>query len=655
MAIPVSDAFKNAMRSPAKTLRAKIVTDEDTPQTFTDKDDLISFTKESVGYYFGTAIRALTFKLIGTDYNLVGRDVSVSFDVQTDYVADTWATLNYGSFRVSEQAADLDKGVTTFKALGFMGIAAKTPYLAGEITFPCTVQSLIEQVAAKLGVAVDTDLTTLPNYDYVITEDLYAKINGITYRDILSEAAGATASLCAIRGGDNGLDFIAPMMSPLETWTYDNLKKIKLKEKYGPINSVVLARTPQEDNIMDSDEDSIIANGLTELKLANNEILDDDRQDLAQPILDAVDGFGFTPFEATTEGHGWHEVGDRIAVTDGTNTWGVIITDIKVELTGGIKETIKGVTPDPTQTDYARAGGIMKTIYNTEIKVDKQNQLIESVVSELQQLDEETQENFTQILQNITNVITSVQNSGGANLIKNSVGYFLGDNGLPLNWDSTVGTSLTIQPSAEAQAHGSLSGNIMTLVGSTVKQRVTVVADSGSADSPRYSFGVRVKKGAVGTGSITITDGVETWPLNFASGDNPYYAEASIKDILPKNNYLDITVVGSSDSDFTVTDMMMAVGEYKSQWTQANGEFANTQVNIDINGVTVASSTVQGARTLQTPFRFGGYQNGNLVYSLDADAVHSKKAVLTDGIDMPPIKIVAMESGWAFVPMEGSN
>jgi hypothetical protein len=301
----------------------------------------------------------------------------------------------------------------------------------------------------------------------------------------------------------------------------------------------------------------------------------------------------------------------------------------------------------------------MKTIYNTEIKVDKQNQTIESVISELTQLDEETQENFTQILQSITNVVTSVQNSGGSNLIKNSVGYFLGDNGLPLNWDCTIGTSLLVQPSVEAQVHGSLSGNIITLIGSSMTQRVTVATGTNQDGEPyKYAFSVRVKKGAVGTGSVTLTDGESTWALNFASGDDPYYDEFTIKEIAPQNNYLDVTATGSSDSDFTVTDTMLSVGDYQSQWQQANGEFANTQVNIDINGVTVRSSTVQGSYILSTPFRFAGFQGGNLVYSLDAEAVKSKKAVLTDSIEMPPIKIVPFASGskqgWAFVKM-GDN
>lgn len=87
-----------------------------------------------------------------------------------------------------------------------------------------------------------------------------------------------------------------------------------------------------------------------------------------------------------------------------TNLNQVYITDTRLELGNGIKETIKGIAPTVTQTDYARAGGITKTIYNTEIKVDKQKQEIESVVSKQTQVDQQIADEFSKITQNIKNV-----------------------------------------------------------------------------------------------------------------------------------------------------------------------------------------------------------------------------------------------------------
>ena len=70
---------------------------------------------------------------------------------------------------------------------------------------------------------------------------------------------------------------------------------------------------------------------------------------------------------------------------------------------------------------------------NTEAKVDKTNQRIEMIVSEQKQLEDQMNESFTKVEQNITSVVTSVQSSGGSNLIRNSAMYFK-ESGKPTHW-----------------------------------------------------------------------------------------------------------------------------------------------------------------------------------------------------------------------------
>jgi hypothetical protein len=653
MAISVTDDFKNAMKAPVKTLRARIVTDEETPQIFASSDNLVCFTYESVGYYFGAAITTVNITLIGTTYNLVGVGVDVSFDVMT--ASGDWETLDYGVFRVTEQTTNLEKGMTTIKALGLMGEAAQTTYVAGDIVFPCTVQGMVDQIAANFGVSVDTDITTLPNYDYTIGEDLYAKINNFTYRDILAEIAGATATMATLQRKDNTLKLVKPMMTPLESLTYDNLLSVKFMPRYGVINSVVLARTPQEDNIAVTDEASVIANGLTELKLANNEILDDDRQDLAQPILDAVDGFWFDPFEATTEGHGWHEVGDRVAVTDGVNTWEVIITSVKVEITGGIKETIKGIAPDPTQTDYARAGGITKTIYNTEIKVDKQNQQIESVVSKVEEIDGRTQEEFTQVIQNITNITNNIQTGGGANMIYNSVGYATDGQLVPTVWTVDSGT-VTANTSPESLTYGAKSGNQINLATQSAISQ-TITATIGQT----VSLSAIVKKSTFGTASIKIADTVGNEQI-IELTDNTTYLWQTVSTVFTPNG-ADITITITNDNAvyLSITDLMLIYGDQPRLWEQASGEILNTNVLINKDGVIVKNNVYSGDYVQMTPLGLSGYSTADgpqrRVFSIDRDITYAQKILAEDQITMPPIKIVPLtdyaRAGWAFV--EGDN
>ncbi|MCL2094779.1 hypothetical protein FWH13_01545 [Candidatus Saccharibacteria bacterium] len=595
----------------------------------------------------------MTINLIGRVTSMIDIDVMVSFDVLTP---GGWETCDYGKYRVREYENNLERGTTTLRCLNMMGILAETPYESGVLTFPCTVAELAQQVADRFGFTINTDMTSLPNHDYTITEDLYANIHGTAYRDVLAEIAGATGTMAKFRP-DSTLDLVSAQMTAGDELTYDNLRRVKFEPKWGVLNALVLARTPQEDNIVFVDQPSIEVNGRTDIKLANNEILDDNRQAMGQAILDTVTGFDFSPFTATTIGLGWIEVGDRLSVTDPDGVkWEVVPTNTRIEIGQGIKETIDGAAPEPEATDYARAGGMTRTIFNTEIKVDRQGQQIESVVSRQDEFEGETQSSFTQVVQNLTNIVTSVQNSGGANLIRNSAGFFLGEDGLPTSWDAdTSSGALVISASSDAISNGSLSGNIIILRGAKINQHIPVVADDGTDSAQRYSFSVRVKKGAVGVGSVKLTDGIQTWELSLSGGETAEYELLTINSILPHTSGIDLVVSGSPDSDFTVTDMMLAVGEFTSQWTQANGEFANTQVNIDINGVTVRSSTVAGAATLQSPFQFAGYRNGVPAHSLDADAVRSRSAILADRLVLPPIQMVGVQDGIAFVPVTGNG
>ena len=641
--IEVSNAFKEAARAPVKTIRAKITCDGN---EYTSADDFISLTKEDTGNYFGVATKSLTFQLIGAAHNLIGKTAEVSFEIQN---GDTWELCNLGLFVVYEQTANLEKGITDFKAYDLMGVMGKTQYETGSLTFPCTVENLFEQIANKFGLAKYA--TNVANLSYQITEDLYTKISGTTYRDILAEIAGATASLCEITRNSIQLRPIETISA--ETLTYANLKKAKLEPKYGPVNSVVLARTPVEDNIVVTDDESIAENGRTEIKLANNEILDDNRETLAQPILDEVDGFYYYPFEITTEGHGWYEVGDRLSITDGTNTWEVIVTSISLRIGPGMTEIIKGVAPTETQTNYALAGGITKTIYNTEIKVDKQGQTIESIVEEQTTLENQVNENYTTITQTISDVITSVQNSGGNNLLKNSAMYSLDDNGLPLSWALSGAGTINIAPSAEAAVNGSLSRQNISLKGMTATQVVEVKADnSGITDKTYYSFSCKIKKTVVGECLVRITDGTETgvWEISLDNGEESFYDEYSLEGMLPNSSNLTVSVYGSNDSEFSINDMMLAVGDYKTQWTQANGEFANTQVSIDNTGVTIRSNTLDGTYTKQTPQELSAYSNNVLTATINNDGISAPKADFKNEITMSPIKIVPQRDGWAFVP-----
>ncbi len=643
--IEVTESFKCAAREPIKTIRAVISCEGD---NYSSADMLVSLTKEDAGLYFGVATKSLSFKLLGTDYNLTGKAITASFDIQTNQADDIWETCHLGDFIVYEQTANLEKGSTEFKAYDQIGVMGKINYNSGGLSFPCTIVALFNQIADRFG--LQRSATMVPNSAYTIKEDLYAKISNTTYRDILAEIAGATASLVEISNGE--LKLRPTPKTSLETLTYANLKTAKLTPKYGPINSIILARTPVGDNIAVTDEESVATNGLTEIKLANNEILDDDRELLAQPILDAVNGFYYHPFEISTEGHGWYEVGDRLAITDGDNSWDVVITSVSLTIGNGIKEILKGVAPTESNTNYALAGGITKTIYNTEVKVDKQGQEIVSVVSRQDSFENQTQEQFSRVVQNLNSITATIQTTGGGNIIHNSVGYNIDTKRNLINWNPTG--NIGSESSPESVSYGAISGNQIDLsASSSITQRVVV---DGSGNQI-YTFSLRAKKGATGNACIHLRNDIDDFKIEIPEGESILWKNYNLVGIAPHSTYFDIVVeTDESVGKLSITDLMMTVGDSVTPWVSASDEILSKNVAVDSTGVTVRSNTTNDYVQLNE-LGLNGFSDasGSLenVFTVNRDTTEVSKLKSRNQISMQPIKIIPVKNGnragWSFV------
>lgn len=647
--IVVSDDFKNAMKEPIKELQAYMTSGDDDIRS---EDDLISIKISCESGMCKTAMRKLEAKYLG-EHNLLSQWVNVGFGVKLSTGAFEY--LNYGSFLVTEISTAKDTGVTTITAYDKM-INSMQTYEVLNIEYPIGLYNYTK----KLCEACDLELLNTSfsvHNDWQITRELWENIDGITYRDIFVQIAQATASTCII---SEDKVYFKPITATNEKITYDNMKTWKLESLYGEINSVVLSRTPAEDNIYMRDEESIEANGLTEYKIENNEIIDKDRESAMTPIYNALHGIKYYPFETTTEGLGWYEIGDSFNIINDTNdVFNTTLFNFSINIDGGIQETLKTSAETKTETQYQYATTIAKRIKNTEIIVNKQDQYIQQMVSDMYDEDGVVNEQFTKVYQDIDNIINSVQNAGGNNLIKNSVMFAYDNENNPNNWEVEGDGNLVISTNADSLNYGAISGHGFTLLNKTVRQRVTVAQyDESNSNPTYYSFSCRIKKDTTGTCYVKLYNSNEEHIISLEAGENAYYKEYKIDKLLPKDTYYDIEFYGSIDSNATFTDNMLTIGEYTSQWTQANGEIMNTQVNISIDGIIVKSSIYAGDYTIVSPLEFAGYSNINgvttKVFSLNKDVTNVKKLDAENEIRMVPIKIVPITSGdlqgWAFVP-----
>lgn len=640
--IAVSNDFKNAMKQPIKEIDAYI----NGSVTLKSADDLISFKISCDSGMCKSAMRKLEAKYLG-EHNLLGQWVHVGYGVK---LADgTFEYLDYGSFLVTEITTVKDTGVTTIVGYDKM-VSSMREYTKLDVEYPIDLYNYSKKLCEACGLELaNTSFTT--HNDWEITQELWENINGITYRDILVQIAQATGTTCIISNDDKV--YFKSLTETGEQLTYDNMKKLKLEPMYGEINSVILARTPQEDNIFMRDEDSIRNNGLTEYKIENNEIVDKDRDNAMTPIYEALRGISYYPFETTTEGLGWYEIADSITIVNDTgDLFKTSLFNYTITVDGAIKEILKTVADTKTQTQYQYATTIAKRVKNTEIVVDKQGQKISELVTDMYEEDGIINENFTRVDQDIRNIINSVQNSGGNNIIKNSVMFAYDSDNNPKDWTVEGNGTLIIDSNVESLGAGGLSGHSFTLVNKKATQRVSVSTDN------YYTFSTKIKKDTTGSCYVKLYNSNEEHIIEIPIGENVFYKDYELKELKPKDNYYIVEFYGSADSNATFTDNMLAVGSYKSQWTQANGEVMNTQVNINLEGVLVKSSVYLGDYTVMSPLEFAGYSNINgaitKVFSLNKDTTLVKKLEAEDEVKMVPIKIVPITTGdlqgWAFVP-----
>jgi len=252
-----------------------------------------------------------------------------------------------------------------------------------------------------------------------------------------------------------------------------------------------------------------------------------------------------------------------------------------------------------------------------------------------------------------------VQNSGGSNLILNSVGFAGFE-----SWDYE-GNVAHIS-NAELVLNGSQSGGAFLLNEGKIIQKITVKPDDESipqAQKTHYTFSTIIKKGLIGSCYFKVYNDVESYIVEIPENTESNYEEYQIKGLLPQQSFYYVEMYGSENSNSTFTDNMCNVGTIKTPYQQAYGEMLNTQVNITTNGVVVKSNVYEGSYTVMSPLEFSGYARVSSgiarVFSLNGDTTEVEKLKSRSQITMLPIKIVSISSGnntgWAFVPDGGDS
>ena len=360
--------FKTAIKQLGRKLKGIITYDD-----VTLEDEIYSITPHYEGAILKSIMKQLDLELsvdipIGTILNC-----QIGILVGNDY-----EMLNFGNYIVHKSEKQEDKGkykITCYDKLLYSMRQNENMH----ITYPITIKNYLTRVASMLGLTVAT--TSFHNSELQIQGELYLGLE-YTYRDILDEIAQATGSIICLNQNDEII--VKYPTRTNDTIDEDFLKDVNVDfgQKYGEINSIVLSRSGESDNVYLRDEESVEENGLTEVKIVDNQIMNfNDRSDYLQGILQALDGLYYYINDYSSTGILYYEVGDLYNVQVDNRTYQCLMLNDEIEVTTGIKEQIYAEMPSESVTDYTKADKTDRRINQTYLIVDKQNQQIESVIS----------------------------------------------------------------------------------------------------------------------------------------------------------------------------------------------------------------------------------------------------------------------------------
>lgn len=446
-------------------------------------------------------------------------------------------------------------------------------YSTGKVT----VGILLKAICNKFEFTLKTP--NFVNSNQVINEDKYAGLD-VTYRDILDEISAVAGGFIKIFNKDL---YVAYPEETGETIDENDLEKLTIGKKIGAFNSIVLGRSPQEDNIYyptgieDSDRITI--------RIDNNQIMDKNREDYIKNIYEKLNGLEYYVFEFTSFGFGYFEFGDIVTLKNLKNEeFKTILFNIVENINSGIKGKCYTEETQYSETKYEYATSIEKRLTNTEIICNKQaNQIkmlieqqgesdhkinsitmdLESTELKIQSVEDNTKEEIESLKQTLEGLTNTVSTTGGGNIFAYAADNFNGD----------------IEEYSNTEIkNNSVSGlGYKTKVGTT--KQVVQVKNGIYTISFLYKKTIELAKGSIGINELN-------W--DFESTGNKFKEKAFVVEVT--SNSLEFRVTSDTEDAFILCDLMGNLGNVKQTWTQNANETITDTVQIG-KGLKIKSST----------------------------------------------------------------
>lgn len=576
-----TSGFKEEIKLLGRQQAVKITYTLDEEIKVLDNEDVNSITPNYTGNLLKSVMKGLEI-----DSNI---DIPIGTILKFEYgilVGEEYEYLNYGNYVVKsskKQEDTLSYKITCYDKI----LYSMKDYDKLSITYPCTIKEYLTALCTRIGLQFKD--STFANQDRVVSADLFNE-QGYTYRDVLDQIAETTGgTICLTLDDKLEVRYINNTNDTIDE-EYINDTNVNFGEKYGPINSIVLARAGESDKIYIKDQDSVVANGLCELMISENQFMNyNDRVDYLEELSEKLFGVQYYINDYVSTGIMYYDLLDMYNVQIGDNVYNCLMLNDEQNITQGLEENIYTDRLDQSETDYTKADKTDRRINKTYIIADKINQEIVEVISR----QDEQSNKITNITTDIDGIHTTIENNqkdvedkifkleqtieGTTQILTNKGGDNIFYYAKEFWTDGTENGIAKLNEYTDTEIQKiSVSGNGYKINKGTSEQKVNVKNDM-------YTISFTYKKLiSLAVGYVLINN--ERIDLS-----STQWKEEVLTLNIDTNN-VDFKIISDTDNAFEVYDLMGTIGEEKQIWTQNPNETRTDTVTIG-KGIEVKSSS----------------------------------------------------------------
>lgn len=359
-------------------------------------------------YYEGSLLKTMMKGLTITSTEDIAKDTVINFkyslyiEKQPPAVSG-YEDLDFGNYVVVSSEKNEDSNTYTITCYDKL-IYSAVDYVDLNLTYPITLGNYLSAICTHLGLTLST--STFTNSTMEIPSELYLDL-GYKFRDVLDEISQATGtSICL--NSDDEVELRVPTATN-DTIDEDFISDLttKFKEKYGPINTLVLSRSADSDSIY---YPSTLPENPVEIKISDNQILNgNNRADYMAGIASNVFGIEFYQNDFTSPGIFYYDFLDKYNVSIDGTTYNCIMFNDDISIASKT-ETIHSDIPQFSETDYSKASTTDKTLNRALLIVDKVKGEIDALVESTQDLTD-----YINVLEDDSELtLTNTMTSNGA-------------------------------------------------------------------------------------------------------------------------------------------------------------------------------------------------------------------------------------------------